>query len=116
MVEQRQCTISAASTNATLTKNAAGSVYNIQAFNNGATIGYLKFYNKASSPTVGTDTPVTTILIPANSSSLGAGAVISLPVPKNFSTGIAWALTANVADSDTTAVAANQFVINFDYN
>ena len=41
--------------------------------------------------------------------------VVSLPVPKKFSTGIAWALTGAITDADVTAVTANQFVINFDY-
>lgn len=103
--------IAANTTNATSLKASAGTLYGIQAFNNSATIGYLKLYNKASSPTVGTDTPVKVIMIPASS-----GAAI--PFPEQgvaFGTGIAYAVTGGIADTDTTAVAASAFIINIDY-
>lgn len=103
--------IAANSTNATSLKASAGTLYGCQVFNNGATIGYLKFYNKASSPTVGTDTPVKVIMIPASS-----GAVVDLPpMGVAFGTGIAYAVTAGIANTDTTAVAASEYIINIDY-
>lgn len=103
--------IAANSTNATSLKASAGTLYGCQVFNNGATIGYLKFYNKASSPTVGTDTPIKVIMIPASS-----GAVVDLPsMGVAFSTGIAYAVTAGIANTDTTAVAASEYIINIDY-
>jgi len=104
--------VSAATTNATSVKASAGQVYNIQAFNtNASSPRYLKLYNKASAPTVGTDTPIKTILIPPASS----GVVIEISNGLAFSTGIAFALTGAMADNDTTAIAANEVVVNVDW-
>jgi hypothetical protein len=106
-------TISAASTNATSVKASAGKVVGVQAFNVNAEERFLKFYNKASAPTVGTDTPVKTLMIPGQTT--GAGFVVGVPHGWAFATGIAFALTTGVADSDTGAVAANEIVVNLDY-
>lgn len=103
--------ISAATTNATSVKGSAGQVYAIIASNLNAAARYLKLYDKATAPTVGTDTPTSTILIPPNSS----GVVFSIPVGVLFTLGIGFALTTGVADSDTAAVAANDIVINTFY-
>lgn len=107
-------TISAASTNATSLKASAGTVFGIQVFNTNAAARYLKLYNKASAPTVGTDTPVKVITIPGNTA--GAGAVVSLPDHGvAFGTGIAWALTTGAAHTDTGAVALSEIIVNIDY-
>lgn len=106
-------TISAASTNGTSVKGSAGHVYGIQAFNTNAAARYLKLYNKASAPTVGTDTPVKVLTIPGNTA--GAGLIVESDKGLAFGTGIAFALTTGVADSDTGAVAANELVVNIDY-
>jgi hypothetical protein len=103
-------TLSAASTNATSVKASAGQVFGYYLFNANAATRYLKLYNKASSPTVGTDTPVATIPIPA-----GAAANVEFTNGVGFATGIALALTTGVADSDTGAVAANEVVVNLFY-
>ena len=103
--------ISAATTNATSVKASAGTVYGISATNSGAAAAYLKLYNKASAPTVGTDVAVKTILIPP-------GATVSLPISPvglNFGTGIAYAITGAATTADTTAVALAQCVVNIDY-
>lgn len=100
-------TSSASTTNATVAKASMGDLFAITGYNTTAAVVYLKIYNKASAPTVGTDTPVLTIAIPPNA-----------PVPANcmgtgplyFSTGIAYALTGAAADSDTTAVTAGAIV------
>jgi hypothetical protein len=63
--------ISAASTNGTSLKASAGTLYVLYAINTNAAVRYIKFYNKASAPTVGTDTPVATFAVPA--STTGAG-------------------------------------------
>lgn len=94
---------SLATTNATSLKATAGVLSSIYAQNNGAAAAYLKLYNKASAPTVGTDTPAFTLLLPIN------GMVnIAPPAGLAFSAGIAYAITALSTDADTTAVAANQ--------
>jgi hypothetical protein len=105
--------ISAASTNATSVKGSAGTVYMITAFNTNAAARFLKLYNKASAPTVGTDTPLLTLAIPGNTA--GAGFTLNVPVGINFGTGIALALTTGIADSNTGAVAADEIVVNLAY-
>jgi hypothetical protein len=70
-------------------------------FNNAASTRYFKLYNKATAPTVGSDTPVWTIPIPA-----GGGYSGTFIFGKYFATGIAYAITGALADSDTTAVTA----------
>lgn len=101
--------LSAASTNATSLKASAGTLYTVFAVNLNAAVRYLKLYNKASAPTVGTDTPVATLPIPA--SATGAGFSIDLGPGFDFSTGIAYAVTTGAADSDTGAVAANEIFL-----
>lgn len=101
--------LSAASTNATSLKASAGTIYLIYAVNLNAAVRYLKLYNKATSPTVGTDTPVATLPIPA--SATGAGFVLPIGPGADFSTGIAYATTTGIADSDTGAVAANEIIL-----
>ena len=93
---------SAASTNATSVKASAGMLYRVTAANTNAAARYLKFYNKASAPTVGTDTPLVTIFLPA-----GGGFSEEFDIPIPFTTGIAYAMTTGVADSDTAAVSLN---------
>ena len=106
--------ISAASTNATNVKASAGQIYMITASNINAAVRYLKIYNKASAPTVGTDTPAFTFAIPGDTT----GAGTNIPIPAcgiALGTGIAFAFTTGVADSDTGAVAANEIVVNMAY-
>src|SRR5574343_309017 len=105
--------ISAATTNATSVKASAGQLYSIIAIGTTANIRYLKFYNKASAPTVGTDVPVLTIPVPGNTQ--GAGVAIHFTVGTVFSTGLAFAITAGVGDADSAAVGAGDVVVNLTY-
>ena len=106
--------ISAATTNATSVKGSAGTLGAIVVTNINAAVRYLKLYDKASAPMVGTDVPKWTIAIPGNAA--GAGAVIPLPVNGlAFTLGIAFAVTTGVLDSDTGAVAANEIIVNLGY-
>lgn len=103
--------VSAATTNATSVKASAGTLLMLSATNNSATVAFLKLYNKASAPTVGTDTPVLTFMLPAN-----GGTNVAIPATGlNFSTGIAYALTALATTADTTAVALSQVQVNGAY-
>jgi hypothetical protein len=92
---------SAATTNATSLKASAGNIYEIRLFNVAAYDVFVKFYDKASAPTVGTDTPTWTIPLKA-----GTGFSDSYGNGDSFANGIAYAITKLQADSDTTAVAA----------
>lgn len=100
----------AATTNATSLKASAGQIYNIDVFNTAAYTVFLKIYNKASAPTVGTDTPVWTIPIPA-----GGGFSKFIPMGKTLGTGVAYAITKLQADSDTTVVVAGDLTGSIDW-
>jgi hypothetical protein len=92
--------MAAATTNATNLKASAGRILGWALTNVTAATKYVRIYNKASAPTVGTDVPVFTIAIPPNSSVQHAP-----PYPLAFATGISYAITNAVADLDATAVA-----------
>lgn len=97
---------SAASTNATLVKNAAGNLLELTAYNPTATAGYLKLYNKATAPTVGTDIPVLTIPLPVTAPGTPAVALNFGQIGKRFSAGIAMAITAAAVATDTGVTVA----------
>jgi hypothetical protein len=102
----------AAGTNATSVKASAGRLYQVLGYNAATALRYLKLYNKASAPTVGTDTPVKTIPLPPACAFVIDHAALGY----YFSTGIAFALTVNVADSDTTSLSAGDVLaLNLDY-
>ena len=101
----------AATTNATLAKASAGDLFRVTGFNANAAARYLKIYNKATAPTVGTDTPVWTEYLPAQ-------ARFELSFPKGYylSAGIAYALTTGSADADSGALtAADILALNVAY-
>lgn len=102
--------VAAATTNPTSLKASAGQVGFASGFNLAAYPVYLKFFNKASVPTPGTDTPIWVEGIPA-----GARFTIEPPPGVAFATGIAYAITKNIADNDATAVAAEDCVVNIGY-
>lgn len=102
--------ISAASTNATSVKASAGTIANIELTNNSASMKFFKLYNKASAPTVGTDTPILTLGIPAN----GVRSFVP-PVEWRLATGIAYAITGAPAVADVTAVALNDVAVSIGY-
>lgn len=93
----------AATTNAANIKASAGQVTSWDFSNNGAAFAYVKLYNKASAPTVGTDAIAHVIGIPA-----GGSKSMTLTYPLTFTTGISIAVTTGAIDSDATAPAINQ--------
>jgi hypothetical protein len=105
--------VAAATNNATSLKAAAGQVGFITAYNLNAAARYLKFYNKASAPSPGSDTPVHVVMIPGNTG--GAGAVVPVPIGMEFTTGIAFAVVAGISATDNTSVAASEIIINIGY-
>lgn len=103
--------VSAGSTNATSVKAAEGRVVGFDVSNVNAAVRYFKLYNKASAPTVGTDVPVVTVLLPISGRAfqfLGGGLFFSL--------GIAFALTTEATDAGSTGVSASETVVNLFYN
>lgn len=105
--------ISTASTNANVVKNRGGNLYSIVAIGLTSTVRYLKIYSKATAPTVGTDVPLMTIPVPANTQ--GAGIAIPFSMGVNFPLGIAIAITSGSADNDTGAVGAGDVIVNLTY-
>jgi hypothetical protein len=103
--------VSAAGTNATSVKASAGTIGTCVLTNTTASVKFVKVFNKASSPTMGTDTPVIQFPISANS---------TLDVSSSFaglrlSTGIALATTGGSALLDNTSVAAGDVLVNMTY-
>ena len=94
--------VTTASTNSAVVKPTAGMLYEITISNPTATAAYVKLYNKATAPTVGTDVPVFT-------QAVAAGATVALTfgqVGKRFATGIGIACTAAAAATDTVVSVA----------
>jgi len=101
--------VTTASTNAAVVKASAGNLFEITVSNPTATAAYIKLYNKATAPTVGTDVPVLTIAIPATAAGVGEKSFVFGAVGKRFATGIGIAVTAAAAATDTgNAVAGVQ--------
>jgi len=102
----------AADTNATSAKASAGTLHAISGYNAAATVRYLKIYNKASAPTVGTDTPILTLALKPTDRF-----EFSWPHGFYLATGIAYAMTTGAADADTGALTAADVVgLNISYN
>jgi hypothetical protein len=100
---------SAATTNGALVLTGTSGLQALYATNIGATAAFVKLYNKATAPTVGTDVPEMIIPVPAAVS--GVPGVAQIRPGFNgyrFALGLGIAITGGVADSDTTAVAAGQ--------
>ena len=79
------------------------------ATNEGATAAYIKLYNKATAPTVGTDVPEMTIPVPAAVS--GVPGVATIPIGFHgfrFALGLGIAITRNAVHTDTTAIGAGE--------
>jgi hypothetical protein len=100
---------SAASTNGALVLTGTSGLAAFYATNNGAAVAYVKLYNKATAPTVGTDVPEMIIPVPAAVG--GVPGIATLPMGFNgfrFALGLGIAITGGAADNDTTAVVAGQ--------
>jgi hypothetical protein len=92
-------------------KSAGGQVYGWYLYNNATSIRIVKLYDKASAPTVGSDTPAQTLVLPAN-----GGANLFNEVGFQFVNGIGIGITGGIADNDTTAPSANDVAVNLFYN
>lgn len=101
----------AASTNATVAKASPGRLYGVKGHNASQSARWLKLYNKATSPVVGTDTPVETLYLPAR-------ATFALDwTGFYFTSGISYALTTGGADNDTGALASGDVLgLNIEFS
>ena len=101
---------SAASTNGALILTGTSGLQAFHATNTGAGAAYVKLYNKATAPTVGTDVPEMIIPVPAAVAGVpGVAQTLSFNFNSfRFALGLGIAITGGAADTDTTPVAAGQ--------
>lgn len=100
---------SAATTNGALISTGTSGLSAFYATNIGSTVAFVKLYNKATAPTVGSDSPEMTIPIPPAVAGVAGVANISMGFNAfRFPLGLGIAITGVYADADTTAVALNQ--------
>jgi hypothetical protein len=105
--------VSSADTNLAVVKASSGQLGAIVVGNINASPRYLKFFDGKVNPTLGTDTPKWSVMIPGNTA--GAGGAISLPLGITFNTGIAIAITANMADNDNTGIGAAEVLLSLTF-
>jgi hypothetical protein len=98
-------------TTATVVSAVPATLYEIQAFNNSSTIAYIKIYNAASA-TCGSGTPQARYMIPA---STAVPPVMGNTNGDAYGAGITVCVTTGYAESDTTAPAANEYILNLHY-
>lgn len=92
-------------------KATAGQVFGWYLYNAASATRHVKFYDKATAPTVGSDTPVLTITLPPTS---GANVFFGLPGIQ-FDNGIGLGATTGVADNNAGAPSANDVIVNVLY-
>lgn len=97
-------------TNATLVSSTPRSLYKIEVFNISSTPGYLKMYNLASSPTVGSS------LVVARYAAVSNGFISTTDIGDLYTTGLSYTFTTNLIDTDTTAIATSStYIVNLHY-
>lgn len=103
--------VAAASTNAQNVKASAGQVYAVSVTNRsaGQVPIFVKFHNTAGAPTAGAGV-VMTVGVQA-----GTDRVVEFASGVTFATGIGLSIVKGIADSDTTAVAASDCVVDVFY-
>ena len=101
----------AASTTATNVTTRKTRLLSIDVQNKGAAAAYLRLYDKATTPSPGSDTTKMTFMVPA-----GGGKVNEKNMALEFASGFGYAITGASGDTDSTNVTnANEVVVNFEY-
>ena len=96
--------VAAATTNPTVVKAAAGAFHGCVLANTAAAWRFVKLHNGPSAPTAGAGVVRTLPIAP------GGVLVIDLSAPIAFPAGIGLTIVSGAADTDATAVAANDVV------
>ncbi|WP_437710015.1 hypothetical protein WMF45_35585 [Sorangium sp. So ce448] len=91
-------------------KSSAGQVFGWHLANSGASDAFVKLYDMATAPTVGTSTPVATLYVPA-----GQNASAEYTNGIAFTNGIGIGATAAAADDNTSQPGANTMIVNVFY-
>lgn len=102
--------ISAASTNAAVVKASPGKLTGYYLVNTALAFRYVKLYNTASTPTAGSGAPAVVLGVPPASA-----ANVAYDAPPAFSAGIGITTVTGIADSDASAVAANDLAVTLFY-
>ena len=102
---------SAATTNATNVKGSAGTVYGLAIMNTNAAVRYLHIYDKATAPTVGTDTPIITIPVPVSNGAIAREFAAGV----KCNNGIGYALTTDAAAGNNAVAAGDLVGLSLDY-
>lgn len=100
---------SAATTNKKAAITTDAILNGIIAANGSAEARYVKLYNKATEPALGTDTPLIVVAIPKESTVQLSG------INESFSAGIALAITKKQLDTNEEAVAAGDVSLTLQY-
>lgn len=103
-----------ASTNPVLVLTGARKLFGGFVYNAAAAARFLKFYDKATAPVVGTDIPILTIAIPATSGLSISQICTDYGIP--FALGLGIGLTVNLVDADTTALTAGDVQVELLYS
>lgn len=99
-----------ATTNSANVKATAGRVYSVTMMNPSAAAKFVRLYDKATAPTVGTDVAYRVFALTA------AGSLtVSFPQGDSYANGIGIAITGAAAYNDATAVAAHDVQVTLSY-
>jgi hypothetical protein len=91
-------------------------VFSAQLGGIGAAPAYLKFYDTAVTPSCGVTAVTKTLIIPAASvAANGGNSNVTMSLGSVFAGGLGICVTAGIADTDDTAVAAATWLINIDW-
>lgn len=101
--------VSASSNNAAVIKDSSGSLVAVHVFNEAIYPVYVKFYNKATTPSPASDTPIATVGVQAG---LPRDVTFRLSALTN---GLGIAIVKNIADNDNTAIIAGDCVVDVEY-
>lgn len=94
-------------------KASAGTLYSLLSVRNGnAAVRYLHLYNKATAPTLSTDTPILTIALAASSVQ---NAIDMTSIGAAFPLGIAWAYTTDNIAIPATAGTSTELMFSAVY-
>lgn len=95
--------------------DGATTLYAVSCTSTDATVVYIKVYDKATAPDPSADAASIKLRFAVPSLATGAGFVWSVPQGMDFPTGLGFALVTGAADTDETAVSANEVMVNMVY-
>lgn len=84
-------------------KASPGKLAGFDVYNTNAAVRYLHFYDKATAPTLNTDTPIYTVVLPA-ATRVTPGNALNIP----FVNGLSWAYTTDNAAVPVTAATSTE--------